>query len=67
MKNILLLLFFSLLIAMGAYAQGGYIIKQYTVVVKVNKDASLDITETILVDFSESRHGIYRMIPFKYA
>lgn len=33
----------------------------------VNKDASLDITETILVNFSESRHGILRMIPYKYA
>lgn len=33
----------------------------------VNKDASLDITETIDVKFTESRHGILRMIPYKYA
>ncbi len=49
-----------------SWAQGGYSIKLYEVAVKVNQNASLDITETIHVNFSEQRHGIYRMIPFKY-
>ncbi len=48
------------------HAQGGYNISRYDVSVKVNKDASLDVTEDISVHFTESRHGIYRMIPFKY-
>jgi uncharacterized membrane protein YgcG len=49
------------------YAQEYFTIKQYNVAVKINKDASLDITETINVHFTEPRHGIFRMIPFKYS
>lgn len=62
------LFYFLLLIAVpvGSWAQGGYTIKLYEVAVTVNQDASLDITETIHVNFSEQRHGIYRMIPYKY-
>jgi uncharacterized membrane protein len=47
-------------------AQEYFTIKQYDVAVKVNKDASLDIDETILVHFTEKRHGIYRFIPYRY-
>ena len=67
MKNLLLCLLFSVCITLNSNAQGGYTIQQYDVNVLVNKDASLDITETILVNFTESRHGIIRMIPYKYA
>lgn len=67
MKNLLLSLLFSVSVTLYSNAQGGYTIQQYDVSVIVNKDASLDITETILVHFSESRHGIIRMIPYKYA
>lgn len=65
MKKIVLPLLCSLLTAVGANAQG-YTIQQYQVAVTVNKDASLDITETINADFTESHHGILRMIPYKY-
>ncbi len=65
------LLFVTLLLICFAnntsYAQEYFTIKQYNVAVKVNKDASLDITETINVHFTEPRHGIFRMIPFKYS
>ncbi len=44
----------------------GYTIKLYQVNVLVNKDASLDITETIDVNFTDRHHGIFRMIPYKY-
>jgi uncharacterized membrane protein len=47
-------------------AQEYFTIRHYNVDVKVNKDASLDIKETILVHFTESRHGIIRFIPYKY-
>ncbi len=66
MKKVLLLLC-SIITGLCATAQGGYTIQHYQVSVTVNKDASLDITETLLVDFTESRHGILRMIPYKYA
>jgi len=49
-----------------AQSLGGYTIPHYHVSVKINKDASLDITEKISVNFSESRHGIFRMIPYRY-
>jgi len=47
-------------------AQEYFTISQYNVAVNVNKDASLDIDETINVHFTEPRHGIYRFIPYKY-
>ena len=47
-------------------AQEYFTIKQYDVDVKVNKDASLDISENINVHFTEPRHGIIRKIPYKY-
>ena len=66
MKKIFLSLLFSVCVILYTNAQGGYTIQQYHVDVTVNKDASLDITETIRVNFSESRHGIFRMIPYRY-
>ena len=66
MKKFFLPLLFLFAVAPAANAQGGFTIQHYQVAVNVNKDASLDITETINVDFTESHHGILRMIPFKY-
>ncbi|MCB0709820.1 MAG: DUF2207 domain-containing protein, partial [Chitinophagaceae bacterium] len=65
MKNFFLFLILSVFISNSVTAQG-YTIKLYQVNVQVNKDASLDITETLDVNFTESHHGIFRMIPFKY-
>ena len=47
-------------------AQEYYTITQYDVTIRVNKDASLDISEKIHVHFTEPRHGIIRKIPYKY-
>ncbi len=47
-------------------AQEYFTISQYNIAVKVNKDASLNIDETIYVHFTENRHGIIRFIPYKY-
>ena len=47
-------------------AQEYFTINRYDVAVTVNKDASLDIDETIHLHFTEPRHGIYRFIPYKY-
>ncbi|MGB8192705.1 MAG: DUF2207 domain-containing protein, partial [Chitinophagaceae bacterium] len=66
LKNLLSTLL--LIIAFCSYTTGQeyFTIKQYDVHVKVNKDASLDIDETISVHFTEERHGIIRQIPYKY-
>ena len=34
--------------------------------IMINKDSSILVQETIDVEFHQSRHGIYREIPFKY-
>lgn len=42
-------------------------IANYEIVIEIQKDSSLVITENILYDFkSQKRHGIYRDIPIKY-
>lgn len=65
MKKILFIFLFSFL-GFASIAQEAFTIEHYNVNVKVNKDASLDISEIIDVHFTESRHGIIRKIPFKY-
>ncbi|MBR2511490.1 MAG: DUF2207 domain-containing protein, partial [Firmicutes bacterium] len=37
----------------------------YNVDMDVHKDNTMDVTETIVVDFKEQRHGIYRYIPLR--
>lgn len=60
---LLLLLAFTTLLLQ---AQEYFTITSYNVGVQVNKDASLDVVETINVHFTEPRHGIIRFIPYKY-
>lgn len=66
LKKICLLFAIVVCICNNASAQEYFTIRDYGINVKVNKDASLDITENILVHFTEPRHGIFRMIPFIY-
>src|SRR5690242_12956231 len=47
-------------------AQEAFTINRYNVKLKVNKDASLDITENLDVHFLENTHGIIRSIPYQY-
>lgn len=43
-------------------------IRSFQSVVRANKDASLDVTETIIYDFEgQNKHGIYRDFPISYA
>ncbi len=67
MRKLFLSLLLSACAVISVNAQEAFTIQQYHVDVTVNKDASLDITETIQVYFTESRHGIIRKIPYKYA
>lgn len=64
-KNIIrvLLLLSVLFIGQKAQAAGGYDIEQYHVDVNVTPYNTYEITETIKVNYSEYRHGIYRNLP----
>ncbi|MDP4285565.1 MAG: DUF2207 domain-containing protein [Bacteroidota bacterium] len=66
MKKLFVLIFLSVPFLKYANAQEAFTITHYNVDAKINKDASIDITETINVHFTESRHGIIRQIPYKY-
>ncbi|MBA2761875.1 MAG: hypothetical protein H0U39_07940, partial [Segetibacter sp.] len=66
MKKLLSTLLLIVVCINYTIAQEYFTINRYNVAVKVNKDASLDIDETILVHFTENRHGIIRFIPYKY-
>ncbi len=47
--------------------EGGFTVSNYDIAVVVSEDNSYAVTETISVDFSEPRHGIYREIPLSGA
>lgn len=64
-KNCILLLLLAC-ITLGLQAQEYFTITSYNVGVLLNKDASLDVVETINVHFTEPRHGIIRFIPYQY-
>lgn len=48
-----------------AFGQG-FTIKAFDVKIKIDKDGYADVHEIINVYFTESKHGIYRDIPYKY-
>jgi hypothetical protein len=57
----------SLLLAAPLLAdRGGYRIESFDVELAVEANADLVVTERLVVNFSEPRHGIYRMIPVRY-
>lgn len=73
MKNRIKIIFtflmavFFVLDVVGAQAQMAEKIDDYAVEVKINRDATIDIIETIQYDFgANQKHGIFRNIPFKY-
>src|SRR2546426_302155 len=58
-----------LLIALSASAlaaQRSYSIDRFDVQIRVNRDASIDVTETITARFVGSWNGLYRTIPVTY-
>ena len=60
------LFFFFLVFFQFSKAQEAFTIRHYGINVIVNKDASLNITETLDIHFTEPRHGIIRRIQYKY-
>src|SRR6266705_3189341 len=58
-----------LLLALSATslsAQRSYSIERFDAQIRVNKDAGIDVTETITARFVGSYNGLYRTIPIKY-
>lgn len=45
----------------------GYVINNFSALITINKDRSISIAETIDVNFTQYRHGIYRIIPNIYS
>lgn len=51
--------------SVGVISTTDYTIQSYNINMIVNEDNTFDITENIIVYFSEAKHGIYRKIPLK--
>src|SRR6058998_1889492 len=47
-------------------AQRSYSIERFDAQIRVNRDASIDVTETITAQFVGSYNGLYRTIPIRY-
>ncbi|MFN8651858.1 MAG: DUF2207 domain-containing protein [Gemmatimonadales bacterium] len=66
MRRLVAGLLLSLAAAAPAAAQRSLAIRQFDATITVNKDATVDVTETITVHFSGSWNGLYRTIPVEY-
>lgn len=62
----LALLLLALASAVARADLGGYTIAEFETELTVEPDAELLVEERLAVDFSEPRHGIYRLIPYAY-
>jgi uncharacterized membrane protein len=65
LSAILILSLNPILMITPAFAQY-FTINRFHSDIMINEDSSVFIKETIDVEFHQSRHGIYREIPFKY-
>jgi len=62
----LVLLLMTLSATASLAAQRSYSIERFDAQIRVNKDAGIDVTETITARFVGSYNGLYRTIPIKY-
>jgi len=61
-----LILLFLALSATSLSAQRSYSIERFDARIRVNADASIDVTESITAQFVGSYNGLFRVIPIKY-
>src|SRR6266851_6437364 len=61
-----LVLLFVTLAATSLSAQRSYSIERFDARIRVNRDASIDVTETITARFVGSYNGLFRTIPVEY-
>lgn len=66
MKSTSVVFLFLFAIFRSGSAQEAFIIKDYKIKAEVFEDGYFDIYESIEIEFSEPRHGIYRKIPTQY-
>ncbi|MBD3270501.1 DUF2207 domain-containing protein [Candidatus Peregrinibacteria bacterium] len=72
LKKFFLSIFFSLILIPGFTIAQNYtdwVISDFDTRIKINQDSSINVTETIVADFSKARvdkRGIIRYIPIKY-
>ncbi len=66
MRVFLLFLVASLALASPGAAQRSLVIERFDAAITVNRDGSIDVTETISPRFTGSWNGIFRTIPVKY-
>lgn len=67
MKRYLIFILLAVLTISWARAdRGGYTLNHVTINAVVHENSTWDITETLEVDFSEPRHGIYKYIPSRF-
>ena len=64
-RTLILSFLFSVLFAMPALAQEAFDIENFQTLIQIHPDSSLTVTETIAVEFTENRHGIFRDIQTK--
>ncbi len=62
--SLLLPIFILVFYAIGNAQQ--FTIEDFHAEIIINEDASIDVTETIEVEFDRQKHGIYREIPYLY-
>lgn len=56
-----------MLTIMPAKAQEAFTIDDYDITINVEENGALHIQETLMLDFSQYRHGFYRNIPTSYS
>jgi hypothetical protein len=69
-SRVLVILMLALGCALASSAaaadRGGYVIEDFHTDITVLENSDIVVEERIEVDFTETRHGIYRMIPVRY-
>src|SRR5205814_10103355 len=64
--NVPLVVLLLALSATSLAAQRSYSIERFDAQIRVNRDASIDVTETITAQFVGSYNGLFRTIPVEY-
>ena len=63
-KAAIILLFLLAVLSLGAE---NFVVERYDIAITVSEDSSMHIKETILADFTEESHGIYRDIQYRFS
>lgn len=70
MKGLFKIMMISLIMMVSVVqpvsAQEAFTIEDYDIQIDINEDGTYQIEETLLLDFTQYRHGFYRSIPTKY-